>query len=144
MNLTKLPRSYRETLAIFEALCRLGFDPDDIYFRAGPYEPLPLHAVIQVILNRPGSPKFVIDAGFISHDEMRRFNVKFENVIRIMNLGTTRVKQWRKTIWEKSLIGGNISHFIKLTDALASKGIPCPALQLLARDVVKAVTESPN
>lgn len=125
MNLTKLSEPYREVLAIQEALCRLGFMTDDIYYQAGPYAD-PKQGVLQVILMVPGSPKFVIDAGLVSLAETERFETKFREIIRIINTRTAKSRKWREQIWKRSKIGSDSAYFLSLAIALAKKGIAVP------------------
>lgn len=126
MNLTKLSEPYREVLAVQEALCRLGFMTDDIYYQAGPYAGDPSRGVFQVILMVPGSPKFVIDAGLVSLAEIERFETKFREVIRIVNTRAAKTRKWREQIWKRSKIGSDSGYFLSLAIALANKGIAAP------------------
>lgn len=126
MNLTKLSEPYREVLAVQEALCRLGFMTDDIYYQAGPYAGDPSRGVLQVILHVPNSPRFVIDAGFVSLAETERFETKFREIIRIVNTRTAQSRKWRERIWKRSKIGSSTAYFLSLAVALAQKGIAVP------------------
>ncbi|MDD5008554.1 MAG: hypothetical protein PHC68_09200 [Syntrophorhabdaceae bacterium] len=119
MTLFDYPRPYRECLAFFEALRRLGFSSDDIYFMvAGAETP---KKQLTIVL-RTQSKEFVIIAGELSEDpdKIRETWIELAN-----KLSSGQIDQEElNSSWRQSAARQHAGMFVA---SILAKGISIPA-----------------
>ena len=118
MNPLKLHVAYREALAAFEGLRKLGFRSDDIYFSVGAQLSEGWQVAI-VLLTQ--DKRFNIVTGLVD-DDPSRIQDTWMRVATAISEG--RVKQSRlNRIWRESMVYGSRQDFVA---SLLAKGFTLP------------------
>lgn len=133
-NLWDVPDAYREALAVWEALRRLGFAADDLFFQSGKPAPDLVPSVIpagldlvRVVLRTDGQ-QFVVDVGTLAQgQEADSFETTMRSFMVAINEGVISPDELNR-IWRESDIGSSVERFATLTLVLQQKGFLCPAL----------------
>lgn len=133
-DLFDVPDAYREALAVFEALRRLGFDADDIFFQCGLPAPELVPSVVPAGLNivrvilRTTGQEFVVDVGLLRQGEVAD---AFEETMRGFMVAIVEGRltpDELQRVWKESDIGASVEKFATLTLLLQQKGFLVPAL----------------
>jgi hypothetical protein len=123
VSVLELHDAHRESLAVFEALRRLGFPSDDIFQHGAWVEPDKL--LVQVVL-RPGADEFRISVGLIPKRGYKKLKRQFRQAMVEISSGRARGEDLDR-IWQESDVGSHSEKFLMLACALEARGIACPA-----------------
>jgi hypothetical protein len=125
--LRRFPRVLQETWAYFEALRRLGFPPDDIYFGTGMGVPDGLKNVSAVVpcmfvILRTRDKEFTINAGPYYEGDAKMQEAMWLQIVAGVADGTYDEEELQ-IVWDSSKASRQSVDFVI---ALHEKGIPLP------------------
>jgi len=124
-RLRDYPKVYRDALACFEALRRLGFDADEIFFGFDMVDEAP--DMVHMQLQTQGK-KFTVTVAQLPGASRHKVARTWKTLAKLMNELPPRSPEWYEHVWNQHLLGSSLEYFAMFTAGIQAKGIIVPEL----------------